>query len=436
MPVELSRWVRISLVMIGAVVAAGAAAYGYRFFTTPIVFTVAVGSADGEAASVMKTIAARLASTKAPVRLKVVDTGTMTAAAKQFADKKADLAIVRADLPGLADARSVVIVAHGVVMLLVPSDSAIDSIAKLKGKTVGVIGSDVNASLIQALDKGYDLTANHVSFKNLDLQEAPKAVASKAVSALVVVAPVTPHYVGMIRALFGHRQPKPIEIEAAGAIAEESPAYESYDLPKGSLRGSPPIPDDDLTMLRVPIYLVANKSVDDDSVTALTRAIIDIRRELVGSTPILSQIGSPSTDKDAFIPLHGGAAIYFNGDEQSLLDKYSNALFYGPWFAGGVLSALLWAWKFIGFGPESDGGARRELSVLAGRVGEASSHDELATIEDEIDAILMRRLAKRESGDEDTADAAALTLLAQRLQHLIDRRRERVSGAPPAATTA
>ena len=181
--------------------------------------------------------------------------------------------------------------------------------------------------------------------------------------------------------------------------------------------------------MRVPIYLVANKSLDDDSITALTKAIIDVRRELVGSTPILSQIASPSTDKDAFIPLHGGAAIFFNGEEQALLDKYGNALFYGPWLAGGLLSALLWAWKFIGFSPEGDGGARRELSALAGRVSEAGTRDELEAIEDEIDAILMRRLAKRGSSDEDAADAAALTLLAQRLQHLIDRRRQLVSGA-------
>jgi len=435
MPFELSQWTRIGLVLIVGVIAAGAAAYGYRFFTTPVVFTVAAGS-DGEAANVMKTIAARLTSSKAPVRLKVIETGTMQAAAEQFATKKADLAVVRADLPGLADARSVVVAAQGVVMLLVPSDSTIDSIAKLKGKAVGVVGGDINAALVQALDKAYDLIANKVQFKNLDLQDAPKAIASKAVSALLVVAPATPRYVAATRAVFGQRPPKPIELEAAGAIAEEAPAYESYDLPKGTLRGSPPIPDDDLTTLRVPIYLVANKSLSDDSVTALTRAIIDIRRELVGSTPILSQIMSPSTDKDAFIPLHGGASIYFNGDEQSFLDEWGNALFYGPWLAGGILTALLWAWKFIGFGPESDGGARRELWVLAGRVGEASTHDELIAIEDEIDAILMRRLAKRESGDEEATDAAALTLLAHRLQHLIDRRRQLVPAVPPAANAA
>ena len=185
--------------------------------------------------------------------------------------------------------------------------------------------------------------------------------------------------------------------------------------------------------MRVPIYLVANKSVDDDSVTALTRAIIDIRRELVGSTPILSQIASPSTDKDAFIPLHGGASIYFNGDEQSFLDKYSNALFYGPWFAGGVLTALLWAWKFIGFGPEGEGGARVELQALASCVSAAGTRDELASIEEELDAILMRRLARRGNGDEDAADASALSLLTQRLERLIERRRQLLSNGSPTA---
>jgi hypothetical protein len=64
-------------------------------------------------------------------------------------------------------------------------------------------------------------------------------------------------------------------------------------------------------------------------------------------------------------------------------------------------------------------------------VSEARTRKELGAIEDEIDAILMRRLAKREASDEDTKDAAALNLLAQRLQRLIDRRREDVPDVPP-----
>ena len=55
-----------------------------------------------------------------------------------------------------------------------------------------------------------------------------------------------------------------LPIEFAGAIAALSPAYESYELPKGTIRGSPAIPDDDLTTLRVPFFLVANSKVDTE----------------------------------------------------------------------------------------------------------------------------------------------------------------------------
>jgi len=426
MPIDIPRWLRIVLVAILATLAVGAALLGWRYYTRPVTLTVAVGSFDGEAARLIGAIAGRLTAKNAPVRLKVVDTVTVVEASKAFANEKADLAVVRADIGDLSAARTVVVVTYNVVMILVPSNSAIDDIDKLKNKSIGLVGGDVNAPVFQALDKEYDFTGDRVRFKNLTLDEAPNALKSKEVSALLVVAPITPKYIALIRGLFakvGKEPPTILSIEAAGAVANSARAYESYDLPKGSLKGSPANPDDDLTTLRVPVYLVANKSVSDDVVTELTKEIIDARRDLVASLPILAQIAAPSTDKDAFIPIHGGAATYFNGDEESFLDKYANALFYGPMLLGGLVSALAWAWKFAG----SDSDEKRPLRplhALAGRIREASTEDELAAIEEEIDAILMARLARYGSDDQDARDANALNLLAQRLEKLIVRRRD------------
>jgi len=50
-----------------------------------------------------------------------------------------------------------------------------------------------------------------------------------------------------------------IPIDSAGAIADVKGPYESFDIPKGTLRGAPPVPDDDVTSLRVGYYLVANR---------------------------------------------------------------------------------------------------------------------------------------------------------------------------------
>ena len=339
---DVPRWLRIVLVFGLAVLASTAGLLAWRFYNKPTTFSVATGSVDGEALKVVSAIASRLAATNAKVRLKVVDTGTAVEAAKAFADGKVDLAVVRADASGLSEARTVVTLTNGVAMILVPANSGIDSIEKLRGKTVGVVAGDVNASLVQALDREYDFTGNKIHFKNLPFTEVADALKAKQVSAILIVLPVTTRYIAMARAFFGHgpkQHPGIIGIESAGAIAVAAPAYESYDLPKGSLRGSPPVPDDDLTTLRVPVYLVAKKSLGDDQVIALTKAVIDTRRELVSTLPILGQIASPSTDKDAFIPMHSGAATYFNGDEQSFLDEWGNALFYGPWLLGGLVSA-------------------------------------------------------------------------------------------------
>ena len=90
------------------VVVTGVGLLGYRYYTRPATLTVAVGSIDGEAAKAMSAIAGQLVSTNAPVRLKVIDSGTALEAAKAFAAGKVDLAVVRGDVGDLSQAQAVV----------------------------------------------------------------------------------------------------------------------------------------------------------------------------------------------------------------------------------------------------------------------------------------------------------------------------------------
>jgi TRAP-type uncharacterized transport system substrate-binding protein len=124
----------------------------------PTTLTVAAGSYDGEAARVMSAIASRLVKNSASIRLKIADSGTALEAAKAFAAGKVDLAIVRADAGDLPAARTVVLVTHGVVMIIVPPGSAIDSMEGLKGKTVGVLGGDVNRLIVEVLTRSSSRT--------------------------------------------------------------------------------------------------------------------------------------------------------------------------------------------------------------------------------------------------------------------------------------
>ena len=119
----IARWPRwLRLTIVGAVTA-GVITAGwlcYRYFAKPIVLTVAAGSVDGEALSLVSAVAARLTASNAHVRLKVVDSNTSAKASELLAAHKADLAVV---------------------LLMAPSRAGGDNLGDLRNTTIGVIGA-------------------------------------------------------------------------------------------------------------------------------------------------------------------------------------------------------------------------------------------------------------------------------------------------------
>ena len=432
-------WLRFVL-LVGIVgLASGASLLAYRYYTRPVTLSVAVGSIDGEAAKAMSAIASRLVATNAPVRLKVIDSGTALEAANTFAAGKTDLAVVRGDVGDLSQAQAVVVVSHMVVLVIAPPGSAIDSIDKLKGRRVGVIGGDANSKIVDVLSKEFGLDRAKV-FKDIALPDARRAVQSKEVSALLVVIPLAGKYLSLVREVF-QQGPKALPvllpIESAGAIAQAERAYESFEVPKGTLRGSPPVPEDDLTTLRTSLYLVANKKLGADLITSLTLTIMKVRRELMGEEPIFAQITAPSTDQDAYLPLHPGAAAVYNGTQQSFMDEYGNWIYLTPMVLGGAATVLAAAWKFLGLGgPANQQGPLDSLYALGRRIRNAGTEAELSDIEEEIDGILRAQRARSAGGDETAVDDATLNVAAHRLESLIHDRRTMLAKRPAVASAA
>jgi TRAP-type uncharacterized transport system substrate-binding protein len=436
--IRLPLWLRLVLIAGVAILAAGAGLLGYRYYTRPVTLTVAVGSIDGEAAKAMSAIAGELVSTNAPVRLKVIDSGTALEAANAFSAGKVDLAVVRGDVGDLSQAQAVVVVSHMVVLIIAPPGSSIDSMDNLKGHTVGVVGGVANAKIVDALTKEYDLASAKVAFKNLALTDVRQAVQSKQVSALLVTIPLAEKYLSLVRGFFqlDHKKvPVLIPIESAAAIAEAERAFESFDVPKGTLRGSPPVPEDDLTTLRTSLYLVAHKKLGTDLVTRLTEAIMRVRRDLLREQPIFAQITAPSTDQDAYLPLHPGAAAVYNSTTQSFMDEYGNWIYLTPMILGGMATVLAAAWKFLGIAPFANDGPLDALYALVRRIRKSDTEAELETIEDEIDDILKAQRAKAAAGDETAVDAATLNVAAHRLENLIHDRRQILANGPTVASS-
>jgi TRAP transporter TAXI family solute receptor len=434
---QAPRWVRVTLVFGLLAVACGAGIYAYRYSKQPTMLTVAAGSLDGDAPKLMEAIAARLAATNASVRLKVIDELTAANATATFASGKADLAVVRPDVGDLSSARTLMIVAHAVVLIIAPPGSTVTSMDDLKGKTIGVVGGPINHSVVRVLSKEYDLERMRTRFRDMLPAEVQQAVLAKQVQALLLVVPISESYISKIRDTLRATKGKVVlvPIESAGAIANIQRAYESYELPKGTIRGSPAIPDEDLTTLRLPLYLVAGKKVSDDVAGALVKAVFDARRELAKEHPLLAHIAEPDKDKDAFIPIHRGAAQYFEDEQKTFFDKYGDQLFYGSMLLGMAASMLAGVWRYMAKDdPKSQQRPLSRLFALMDRVRAARDETELASAEQEIDEILKAQLEQCAPGEIDAGEAAAVSLATHRLEHLVGQRRAALrSGVGPAS---
>ena len=88
-----------------------------------------------------------------------------------------------------------------VVLLIAPPGSSIDSMDKLKGRSVGVIAAEANSKLVDVLSKEYGLVRAKV-FKDMALADARHALQSKEISALLVVIPLSQKYLSLVRGFF------------------------------------------------------------------------------------------------------------------------------------------------------------------------------------------------------------------------------------------
>ncbi|MET0675579.1 MAG: TAXI family TRAP transporter solute-binding subunit [Bradyrhizobium sp.] len=425
-PAKLPTWMRVTLVVGILVLIAGAGLAGWRWYSRPTTLTIAVGSFDGESSRVVSALASKLAQQKAPVRLSMVEAGSALDAANAFAAGKVDLAVVRGDVGDLSQAQAVAIVAQPVVLLVAPPGSAITDMAGLKRVTVGVVGGNMDKRLIKLLTDEYDLTRAGVTFKDLSVPDVRRALETKEVRAILVVMPLVDKYLAMLRGLFPQNKSGLvlIPIENAGAIADKDRAYESFDVPKGTLRGSPPVPSDDITTLRTSFYLVAQKKLDSDLVSDLTESLMNARRDLIPEYPLLGQISTPDTDASAYIPLHPGAAAFYNGTQESFLDEWGNIIFLVPMILGGLASVLAAAWKFLrAGGPSSREEALGDLYALGRRIRVCDRTTELDEIELEIDRVLQTQRVREVAGEKDAREAVALNVAAHRLENLIHDRR-------------
>ena len=419
------RWALV-VCCVCVAIALGAAAW-YRL-SRPTVLTVAVGPADFDDAVLISAFARRFVAGGAPVRLSIVPSSGPADAMERLKKGEAQLAVVRSDGNGSEQAQAVALLHTDPVVIVAAEKTGIESFGDLKGKTIGVIGPPgANDSLLRTLRQHYRAPGESKALAPVPL-EVSTAIRTRAVDALLFVVPTTRGVKlgeswASVRSA-SRRKLAFVSLDEAEALAAANPAYESGEIEAGQFGGSPALPEESVTTITVATYLVANRNVSADAITALTRTLFQERQAVSGEAPIANLIKAASTEKDAVYPLHPGAKVYYGGEETSLMERYGDWLFYGPMLAGALGSGFLVLLRFLGFREDQDQTAllARIREVIAS-IKEAQTPAELDAIRAGVDGAVERLAESAARGEFDEQRTAVLSLAINYIDHLIAERR-------------
>ncbi|MGN8095034.1 TAXI family TRAP transporter solute-binding subunit [Methylobacterium radiotolerans] len=241
------------------------------------------------------------------------------------------LALVRSDAAP-KDGQTLVILRRDAVVFLAPGGSAVDSVAKLRGSTVGLLdGRKLDARLLDLILTHFGIPPSSVHRRILTIDQLTEAARGRQIGSAFVVAPVgSALWLPLFTALRkGSGAVKLFEVDEAAAIAKEHPVLDTIDVPKGAFLGSLPEPGDDITTLSVSHRLVARGAMPDWLAGEITREVLTGKPRLVALDDDLAGIEAPDTDdKVQALPIHPGATAYLTGNQPSLSDQAQNAAYW------------------------------------------------------------------------------------------------------------
>jgi TRAP transporter TAXI family solute receptor len=438
-PALLRQLMRPRLLLGLAIVLALAGAIGASlyFFQRSTDLQVAVERGSEEEA-VLAAMAQKLARDHANVRFKLLAVDDLAESARALDQGRVDLAVVRSDVAMPANSASLLVMHSDFVLFILPSKSDFTTIAQLKGHKIGVlrdipaVHGNARADLVETIFAQYGVAADAVTSVPLAPGDVAPALQEGRVDAILAVGvpesgPMAAAFAAVASAGLG--EPAFIAIDEAKAIAERQPSFENTEMVRGVFLGRPPKPAKTLETLTASTRLVARSSLPDDVAANVTRLMLSARPELALSAPIANLIKAPSTDKDAALLAHPGAAAYLDDEQETFFDKYSDVIYITALCLSALGAAAL-ASRIKVNRPNSEEVVLARLVEIVKASREADPAT-LETLEGEADDLLAAALAPEAMRLKTEAQRIdALGIAFEHTRHALKERRKTV-GQPP-----
>jgi TRAP-type uncharacterized transport system substrate-binding protein len=394
---------------------------------------VATGPSTTVGMDFLATFTKVVAEERPMVQLKRIKKESFAASAKALEDGEADLAIVRSDIAMPSNGLTIAILRRDNLVLIVSGRSKLDSFQKLGGRKVALLKTDSaerNESLSRLLDgilNFYSISPGKVGREFLSMDEIGPAIARNQVDGVLALGPSGLGSISKIISTVAsstQTSPKLIGEKQAAAIAKTISGTEPNEVDEGAFGGIKPKPEEAMNTLAVTFRLVGRHSLPDFATGEIARLLTLSKAQLIATSPFARNIEAPDSDDGSNLPVHPGAAAYFDGEQDSLTDS-AVSIFYLISITLGLLgSGFVWLFS-IG---KNRSTMEREVDIkLLLIVRQARSADiaRLAEMEMEIDAVVAQLLDQGK-----VLSAHMVNVIAIATQQL-DRRRELLQARQP-----
>ncbi|MET0970068.1 MAG: TAXI family TRAP transporter solute-binding subunit [Tardiphaga sp.] len=434
-------------VALSVLLLVGLAGLSVYLVTRPANLRVAVGPPGSNDVRFLTAAAQTFAQERDHVRLSLIATDGPEASLATLGDRKADLAVARADLPMPTDVQAVAILRKDFVVLWSAPKreegkgrkpvAAVKALENLPGHRVAIIGkTSANPAMLKLILSDAGIAADKVDMVQYSTKAIEEMARDPKNDVFMAVGPldskVTADAIAATARFRG--EPSFLSLDVSEAIAQKHPTYESAEIPGSTFSSSPARPDDKIETISVDHLIVAPKSLAEATVTALTRQLFVARPALLRELPGVASLEKPDTDKDAAIPAHRGAAAYIDGTDRTFLERYSDFLWAGLVLLSGLGSVGAWLRSYLKRDERNDYLTSRDRVLeMISAARAAPGTDELETMQNEVDEVLRETLDCFEDGAIEEAALLAFGLVLEQFHFAVSDRRDVLGRGQPSS---
>jgi TRAP-type uncharacterized transport system substrate-binding protein len=415
-----------------------AAAAALLYVLQPVTIRIAVGPAGSDDHQMVQATAEAFREESRTVKISVIPTGDAVESLAMLGAGKTDLAIGRGDLGMPANAQTLAVLRKNYVVLWSPSGRSgkalrrkkadrIQEIADLAGHRVGIIGrTGANLALLRTILLGSGVEPDRVTMIQFGSDEIDKLSLDSTLDAYLAVGPLDSKITAdAIIATFRSRgAPKFLSIDASEAIALKHARYEAEEIPGSVFDAKLSWPADKVDTISVNHLILARKELSEAKAAAFYRQLFAVRDTITQRSGGAEHITKPETEKEAEPSVHRGAAAVINGTERTVLDKYSDYLWFALLLLSGLGSAAAWLRRYVNR-DERDGNISFRNRILAALsdVRDADCEQEVLNVQREVDEIIRESLTCYDKGAIGEEDLAAFGLVVDLFNHSVAEKR-------------